>query len=127
MRSELEKIEKILNKQEPIELTVDEQDQFDDATNCHTCGDEFDDDVIACRHHDHVTGNYLAAVCPNCNLQLKPSKLRNEMNNKFFGNQFFVPVICHNMEGYDSHHILKHLILFFEENPENLRKFTRLT
>ena len=40
------------------------------------------------------------------------------MNNKFFGNQFFVPVICHNMKGYDSHHILKHLSPIFEENPD---------
>ena len=64
MRSELEKIDEILDKQEPMELTADEQDQFDDAKNCHTCGAEFDDDdVIACRHHDHVTGKYLAAVC----------------------------------------------------------------
>ena len=118
MRSELEKIDEILEKQEPMELTADEQDEFDDATNCHTCGDEFDDDAIACRHHDHVTGKYLAAVCQICNLQLKPSKLRNKMNNKFSGNQFFVPVICHNMRGYDSHHILKHLCPIFEENPD---------
>ena len=119
MRSELEKIDDILDKQEPMELTVDEQEQFDDATNCHTCGEEFDDDdVIACRHHNHVTGKYLAAVCQICNLQLKPSKLKNKMNNKFFGNQFFVSVICHNMKGYDSHHILKHLSPIFEENPD---------
>ena len=120
MFPELEKIDEILNKQEPMELTADEQDQFDDATNCHTCGDEFDDDVIACRHHDHVTAKYLAAVCQICNLQLKPSKLRNKMNNKCFGNQFFVPVICHSMKGYDSHHILKHLSPMFEENPDEL-------
>ena len=94
MRSELEKIDKRLDKQEPMELTADEQDKFDDATTCHTCGDEFDDDVIACKPHDHVTGKYLAAVCLNCNLKLKPSKLRNKMKNKFFGNQFFVLVIC---------------------------------
>ena len=119
MRSQLEKIDEILDKQEPMELTADEQDQFDDATNCHMCGAEFDDDdVIACGHHDHVIGNHLAAVCQICNLQLKPSKLRNYKNNKFFGNQFFVPVICHNMKGYDSHHIHKHLSPIFEENPD---------
>ena len=36
----------------------------------------------------------------------------------FFGNQFFVPVNCHNMKGYDSLHILKHLSPIFEENPD---------
>ena len=119
MRSELEKIDEILNKQEPMEMTVDEQEQFDGATNCHTCSEEYDDDdVIACRHHDHVTGKYLAAVRQVCNLQLEPSKLKTNWNNKFLWNQFFVPVICHNMKGYDSHHILKHLSPIFKENPD---------
>ena len=89
MRSELEIIDKSLDKQEAMELTADEQDQFDDATTCYTCGDEFDDDVFALRHHDHVTGNYLAAVCQNCNPQFKPSKLRNEKNNAFFRKPIF--------------------------------------
>ena len=82
MKSELEKIDEILAVQKPMDLTPEQQEQFDDATCCHTCGISFDDDdVIACRHHDHVTSEYLAAVCQSCNLQLKPSKLRNKLNN----------------------------------------------
>ena len=46
---ELEIIDESFDKQEPMELTADKQDQFDDATTCYTCSDEFDDDVIACK------------------------------------------------------------------------------
>ena len=110
-----------------MDLTPEQQEQFDEATCCHTCGISFDeDDVIACRHHDHVTSEYLAAVCQSCNLQLKPSKLRNKMNKKFFGNQFFVPVICHNLKGYDSHHLLKNLTPIFEDNPEEFSEIAEI-
>ena len=116
-----------LADQKPVDLTPEQQEQFDDATCCHTCGISFDDgDVIACRYHDHVTSEYLAAVCQSCNLQLKPSKRRNKINNRFFGNQFFVPVICHNLKGYDSHHLLKNLIPVFEDKPKKFSEIAEI-
>ena len=119
MHNELEKIDKILEIQLPMTIDPETQAKFKRAKTCYTCGVKFDKKQnIACRHHDHITSEYLAAVCRNCNLQLKPSKLRNNINKKFFGNQFFIPVICHNMKNYDAHHILKHLTPIFKDNPE---------
>ena len=119
MHYELEKIDKILEIQLPMTIDPETQAKFKQAKTCYTCSVKFDKNQnIACRHHDHITSEYLAAVCRNCNLQLKPSKLRNNMNKKFFGNQFFIPVICHNMKNYDADHILKHLTPIFKDNPE---------
>ena len=81
LHNELEKIDKILEKQLPITIDPETQAKFERAKTCYTCGVKFDKkENIACRHHDHVTSEYLAAVCRNYNLQLKPSKLRNDMN-----------------------------------------------
>src|SRR5437867_4687752 len=112
---EHEAINSILSLQKPmISLTPDEQALFDDVKVCGTCNKQFTVMNHKVRHHCHVTGKYLSAVCNKCNLQLKPVKafqkkqivnfVENQMKDKFF-----VPVIAHNMRGYDSHLIIKHM------------------
>ena len=56
------------------------------------------------RHHNHTTGRFLGAVCTSCNLQLKYRKRKRPGNEK---DEFFIPVIAHNMQGYESHLIIK--------------------
>jgi hypothetical protein len=48
-------------------------------------------------HHNHRTGKFIAALCNGCNLQIK-----NREDN------FFVPVVLHNLKNYDVHHIFRH-------------------
>ena len=47
------------------------------------------------RHHDHITGNYIGPAHNNCNLKLRlcPGKIK-------------IPVVFHNLRGYDSHLII---------------------
>ena len=116
-------INEILSRQMPMtRLTADEQQRYDAAIVCDTCKINFTDENIKVRHHCHVTGKFLSAACNNCNLQLKPRKAKK---NKIFQQKcakikafvdkemktdcFFVPVIAHNMRGYDSHLIIKHM------------------
>ena len=51
--------------------------------------------VTKCKDHCHITGKYRGAACNKCNLRMRVPK--------------FVPVLFHNLEGYDSHLFVKSL------------------
>jgi len=70
------------------------------ATICSTCESQFSKSNYKVRHHCHVTGQYIAPVCNNYNLQLK---------NRKVGNKLFIPLFTHNKRSYDSHIIIKNL------------------
>src|SRR5699024_12232577 len=67
--------------------------------------------------HDHYNGRYRQAICTACNLNLK------EPN--------FIPIIFHNLEGYDSHPIISELtninIKNIELIPKNSERFLTFT
>ena len=62
-------------------------------TECYACGKEFDGDKV--RDHCHYTGKYRGAFHLKCNLRLKRTPT--------------IPVIFHNLSGYDSHLFVKRL------------------
>ena len=64
------------------------------------------------RDHCHVTGKYRGPACNKCNLQLKLTHT--------------IPVIFHNLKGYDSHLLLQELGRFKREInviPNNTEKY----
>ncbi len=63
---------------------------------CEFCNTSFDSDKHkkVC-HHDHITGNYLATICNQCNLKLQYKR--------------FIPIYIHNLKNYDSHFIVPYL------------------
>ena len=105
----------------------DELDQFDDATKCWICKGEFDDtpDVKGYRKgekvkdHCHYTGRFRGAAHNFCNLNYKKPK--------------FIPVVFHNLSGYDSHLFIKNLgftdgtIDCIPNNEEKYISFTKNT
>jgi len=94
-----------------ISLTEQEKIDYENATTCLNCNNNFDQNSrIKVRHRCHTTGRFLDAVCSKCNLQLKYRKRKQPGTNE---DEFFIPVIAHNMKGYDSHLILKH----YEHHP----------
>ena len=62
-------------------------------TECYACGKEFDGDKV--RDHCHYTGKYRGALHSQCNLRLKRTRT--------------IPVVFHNLSGYDSHLFVKRL------------------
>ena len=89
-----------------IPLTEREKIHYENATVCSNCKNHFDQNSrIKLRYHCHTTGRFLGAVCSKCNLQLTYRKRKRTGTSEY---EFFIPVIAHNMKGYDSHLIIKH-------------------
>ena len=93
----------------------EETKRYKEETKCWICKEEFDDKDInkrKVRDHCHFTGRYRGATHSLCNLQYKKPK--------------FIPVVFHNLSGYDSHLFIKN-IGFTEGNidciPNNEEKY----
>ena len=95
------KLEKVTNKiyndfyrrPIPLRLTRQEQISFDKAETCHICKKELLSDKV--RDHCHFTGQYRGAAHNSCNLQCRKPMI--------------LPVIFHNLQGYDAHLFIKQL------------------
>ena len=79
----------------PLRLTRAEQKLFDADQICHICNHELKNDKV--RDHCHFTGQYRGAAHNKCNLMCKKPKI--------------LPVIFHNLQGYDAHLFIKQLAL----------------
>ena len=104
-----------------------ELDQFNNATKCWICKEEFDDTADEkgyrknekVKDHCHYTGRFRGAAHNSCNLKYKKPK--------------FIPVIFHNLSGYDSHLFIKNLgytdgnIDCIPSNEEKYISFTKNT
>ncbi len=51
--------------------------------------------MVKCKDHCHITGKYRGAACDKCNFRMKVP--------------MYVPILFHNLEGYDSHLFVKSL------------------
>ena len=71
----------------------EEADQFNKAAECWICKKELGSDKV--RDHCHFTGRYRGAAHESCNLNYRKPK--------------FIPVVFHNLSGYDSHLFIKNL------------------
>lgn len=76
-------------------LTKEQHDAFQSAESCFICELPFSESDIKCKDHDHLTGKYRGPTHNSCNLNYKKS--------------FYVPVIFHNLSGYDAHFIIKEI------------------
>ena len=93
LEKEQQYIQEKLDFIEPMRIENEEEQMFQDATNCHICGFELGTDRV--RDHCHLSGKYRGAAHNECNL-----------NYSFTGR---IPVILHNLRGYDSHLIMQGL------------------
>ena len=68
------------------------------SKTCHLCSNPLNGDAV--RNHDHQTGNFLGMAHNKCNLQYKNPKQNNKV---------MVPIVFHNLRGYDGHLIIQAL------------------
>ena len=104
--------------QTPINLSNDEENQFQKSNMCHICEKRFTDTNLKVRDHCHLTGKFRGAAHNECNI------LYNYKNYK-------LPVIFHNLKGYDSHFILQYIGQFKDKNisviPNTMEKYLSFT
>ena len=89
-------IKKHFNK--PLVMTEADEQRFKTMDGCHICGEKYTDKDVRIRDHCHITGKFRGSAHQECNLKLriKPEDIK-------------IPVIFHNLRGYDSHFIMQQI------------------
>ncbi|KAL9970556.1 hypothetical protein ACROYT_G022954 [Oculina patagonica] len=100
MLDEIKYCKKVMKKHfnKPLKMTKDNEENFKNAKACHICDKQYTDDDIRVRDHCHIIGKYRGSAHQECNL-----KLRIESD------KIKIPVIFHNLRGYDSHFIMQEI------------------
>ena len=82
----------------PLVMTENDEMRFKLMDKCHICGEKHTDKDVRVRDHCHITGKFRGSAHQECNLKLriKPENLK-------------IPVIFHNLRGYDSHFIMQQI------------------
>ena len=89
-------IKKHFNK--PLVMTEVDEQHFKTIDGCHICGEKYTDKDVRVRDHCHITGKFRGSAHQECNLKLRiiPEDIK-------------IPVIFHNLCGYDSHFIMQQI------------------
>ena len=101
---------------ENLIISAEEEERFQLSDSCWICNKLLDVSDSKVRDHCHVTGKYRDAAHWSCNVNFKITKK--------------VPVIFHNLEGYDSHLIFKELSMFnvkISVIPNGLERYMAFT
>ena len=86
---------KYFKNEVPLKMTRTNLDEFCRASVCHICEENICDSTVKVKDHCHLTGEYRGAAHQECNLKYKEPS--------------FIPVIFHNLSGYDAHLFIKQL------------------
>ena len=103
------KMKKHFNK--PLKMTKENEIDFQKATKCHICDKPYKDKDIRVRDYCHITGKFRGSAHQDCNLklQIKPETIK-------------IPVIFHNLRGYDSHFIMQEIGKIAKEHTYTNKK-----
>ncbi|KYN37224.1 hypothetical protein ALC56_08411, partial [Trachymyrmex septentrionalis] len=102
-----EDVKNIVSANVPMETLSKEQwEAYRSATRCHICEKSFASDDTRVRDHYHLTGRYRGPAHSNCNLNYK--------------NSLYIPIVFHNLSGYDAHFIIKEIATAYEGHVDVL-------
>lgn len=86
-----DRIHDIIRHPKPIDLSDKERDLFRTATHCCICNMDLGGDSV--RDHCHITGKFRGAAHNSCNINFRLTER--------------IPVLFHNLRGYDAHIIMQ--------------------
>ena len=73
---------------------------FQNAQDCHICEKPLGADRV--RDHDHMTGEFRGAAHNQCNLAFRFKKVNQRLDDSHV-----IPIIFHNLKGYDGHLLMQ--------------------
>ncbi|XP_026285709.2 uncharacterized protein LOC113211531 [Frankliniella occidentalis] len=118
LKEEEEHITKLRGDLYEIDMSAEQEAEFQKATNCYLCGETIPrQDVKKVRDHDwsKPSCNYRGAACQYpCNLNLKRKS--------------YIPVMMHNLKNYDAHLIISEIGVLSDGSdvsviPKNKEKY----
>ena len=97
MLEEVKYCKKVMKKEfnKPLKMTKDDEKDFKKANKCHICEKEYYKTDVRVRDHCHITSQYRGSAHQDCNLNFR-------ITDK-------IPVVFHNLRGYDSHLIMQEI------------------
>ena len=97
MLDEVKYCNKIMKKHfnKPLRMTEDDEKELQKANECHICNKKYNENDVRVRDHCHITGKYRGSAHQDCNLNFRITEK--------------IPVIFHNLRGYDSHFIMQEI------------------
>ena len=112
MYEEVKYCQKIITEKAKRRLVMTKKDEedFQKAKKCWICQREYKADEgenIPVRDHCHITGKYRGSAHKKCNFRMKIS-----------AEKIKIPVVFHNLKGYDSHLIIEKLGEKIKETDE---------
>ena len=116
LENALRDIDNLLENPKKMIYEEEEKLQYKKSSRCYICQSEFNSEskgLVKVRDHCHLTGRYKGAAHSKCNLDIRSPK--------------FIPVVFHNLEGYDSHLFIKILGGDLSCIPKNDEKFISFT
>ena len=113
MLEEVKYCKKIIRKcfKKTLKMSKDDSDVFEKATECYICKKQYTNDDIRVRDHCHITGKFRGSAHQDCNLKLT-------LNS----DKIKIPVIFHNLRGYDSHFIMQEIGAIVKNHPFKNKK-----
>ena len=93
-------------------MTKKDEEDFQNAKKCWICQRQYKPDEgenIPVRDHCHITGKYRGSAHKTCNLRLQIS-----------AEKIKIPVIFHNLKGYDGHLIIEGMGDIIKREPLNI-------
>ena len=88
-----ETMKKCFNKD--LRMSKKDEELFKQETSCHICGKSYLKDDIKVRDYCHITGLYRGSSHSTCNINLRLT--------------YKIPVVFHNLKGYDGHFIMQEI------------------
>ena len=98
------------NFNKPLKMSNEDEKAFKKAKHCHICEKRYKPDDEPVRDHCHVTGKYRGSAHQTCNLKLQIS-----------AEKINIPVVFHNLKGYDSHFIINELGELIKKSEDNIK------
>ena len=114
LTEEFSDLQRIIAKdfQKPLIMTESDEKDFQNAKKCWICQKGYKRDEgenIPVRDHCHITGKYRGSAHKTCNfrLQISAEKIK-------------IPVVFHNLKGYDGHLIIQGMGDIIKREPLNI-------